>query len=173
MIPLPYKLLGVALAILALGAAALGYGHYQYLNGVKVTTNTFDAAIAQQKAKASETLAVETDKVRDKELALQRAKNKQELTDVQQSKVIADMARQLRAAGGLHDPHAARCGGGSGGTPGSLAGLPSAGANDGAEAGQLLSTDLTELLLRLTREADEINLAYASCKADSKSIRGN
>ena len=76
-------------------------------------------------------------------------------------------------AGRLRDPNAAAAGCRSGGAGASTTdpGLADPDAADAAEAGGLFSAGATELLQRLTREADAINAAFASCRADALSVR--
>jgi hypothetical protein len=134
------------------------------------------AAIQKLKAEAATKLAAETAKTRSAEQALTEAKNHQELQDAKHQKTITDLSDRLRRAAGhagrLRDPNAAQCGGGGDRAQGEPATAASAGATDRAEAGGLLSEPLTELLQRLTRDADEINAAYASCRADAYTLRG-
>ena len=175
MMPLPYKLLGLAFAIAALVAAVLGYGHRQYTQGVTTTTARYEAALAQQKAQAAALLASETAKTRDTEQALQSLKNQQELSDAKNQKIVASLSGRLRGIAGpawrLRDPNAPRCWSGGGSTPGAAASAAGDRAADDPEAGGLLSVQLTELLGRVLREADDINVAYASCRADASAVR--
>lgn len=134
------------------------------------------AALQAQKREAGELLATETAKTRAAEEALRTFKLNQDNKDAQAQATNADLSRRLHQltignAGRLRDPSAPGCGGGGSGTP-SGAGTPArAGAEDGAQAGGLLSAELTGLLQRLASEADAINIAYASCRADAYSVR--
>ena len=133
------------------------------------------AAINKQKAEAATTLASETAKTRSAEQALQSITNSQNLKDADHEKTVADLSDRLRRAAGpagrLRDPNAAGCGGGGGSTPGEAPRSPGDRPADPAEADRLLSAELSGLLQRLTREADDINLAYASCRADAIAVR--
>lgn len=175
MMPLPYKLLVLALAFVAPVAAVLGYGHRQYTQGVTTTTARYEAALAQQKAQAATLLATEIAKTRATEQALQTLKNQQELSDAKNQKIVAGLFDRLRGIAGpawrLRDPNAPRCWPGSGSTPGAAASAPRDRAADPAEAGGLLSVQLSELLGRVLREADDINVAYSSCRADVYTVR--
>lgn len=135
------------------------------------------AQIEGSKRAAADRLALEIQKTRSAEQALQTAKNTQELKDANHQKTVENLSDRLRtlagAAGRLRDPHAAGCGAGGGGTPGEAAPAPGGRPGDPAEAGGLLSAELGGLLQRLTREADDINVAYASCRADAYAVRGN
>lgn len=133
------------------------------------------AATNALKAQAAATLASETAKTRSAEQALQAIKNTQELQDAAHQNTVADLSDRLRRlagpAGRLRDPYAVGCGGGSGGAPGAAATTPGDRAADTTEAGGLLSAGLSGLLQRLQREADTINIAYASCRADAYAVR--
>ena len=133
------------------------------------------AATNALKAQAAATLASETAKTRSAEQALQAIKNTQELEDAAHQNTVADLSgRLLRLAGPagrLRDPHAAGCGGGSGGAPGAAATTPGDRADNSPEASGLLSVPLTDLLAKALRESDEINAAYTSCRADTYAVR--
>lgn len=169
MIPLPYKLLALALTIMALAAAVLGYGHHQYVKGTTVQQAVDQKATDKLKLEAAAELAAEKDKTSAKEQALQDFVNKQELKDAEHKKLVDSLAGQLRAAAGsigrLRDPNATPgCRLGSSGAPGKVATVPGSGSDNGAEAGGLFSEPATRLFERLTREADDINAAYQSCR---------
>ena len=137
----------------------------------------YTAAIERLHADAAAQLPEEVNKTRAVEQALNEAKNNQELKDATHTKTIAGLSDRLRRAAGpagrLRDPNAAPCGR-SGGSPESDPTAPAdAGATNAPEAGGLLSAELAELLQQLTREADEINVAYASCRADAFTVRGS
>lgn len=173
---LQIKIIAALLASIALVAAVLGYGHRQYTQGVKHTTDAYDAAIQHQKAQAAQLLVDETAKTLAAERALQDRKNQQEIKDEQNRKTVSGLADRLRAAAGsvgrLRDPNApAGCRLGSGGTPGATAAAPADRATDPAQTGGLLSVPLSDLLRRALREADDINAAYASCREDAYTVR--
>ena len=134
------------------------------------------AAANQLKAAAAAKLANAIVNTRAAEQALQDFKNTQDLKDADYGKIVSDLSYRLRHAAGpagrLRDPHAAGCGGGSGGATGQTSAATGGGAANPAEAGGLLSTDLSGLLQRLQLEADTINVAYASCRADTYTVRG-
>jgi hypothetical protein len=133
-------------------------------------------AITQLKADAAALLASETEKTRSAEQALAELKNDQERQDASHQKTVSDLSDRLqRIAAGhdgrLRDPHGTGCGAGGGSTSDSAASAPSDRADHPAETGGLLSAELGGLLQQLTREADEVNVAYASCRADAYTIR--
>ena len=133
------------------------------------------AATNALKAQAAATLASETAKTRSAEQALQASKNTQELQDAAHQNTVADLSGRLRRlagpAGRLRDPHAVGCGGDSGGAPGAAATTPGDRADNNPEASGLLSAGLSGLLQRLQLEADTINIAYTSCRADAYAVR--
>lgn len=173
---LQIKLIALALAIAALGAAFFGYGHHQYTKGVSITTAAYESALNKQKAEAAELLATETAKVRGAEQALQTIKNNQELQDADHQKTVANLSDRLRSLAGptgrLRDPNAPGCGLSSSGAPPDTAAAPGDSADHPAQTGGLLSVQLSDLLIRVLREADDINDAYSSCRADAYAVRG-
>ena len=164
--------------IAAVGALALGYvawvDHQQDIGEARATER-FTAATDRQKAEAERVLAVEVEKVAAAQAALQEFKNQQEIKDAGNQKTVAALSTRLRdlagPAGRLRDPHAGGCGGGGGDAPAATAPAPGDRADDAAEAGGLLSKQLTGLLQARFREADEINTAYISCRADAFAVR--
>ena len=133
------------------------------------------AATNKLKADAAAELASLTAKTRSAEQALQDLKNTQELQDATHQKTVADLSSRLRnlagADGRLRDPHAAGCGDGGSNATGEAATAAGDSANDTTQTGGLLSADLSGLLQRLQLEADTINVAYASCRADAFAVR--
>jgi len=123
------------------------------------------------KAAAAAKLAEVTAQRDATEQVLRKLKDEQEIKDAKNKTTTAALATKLAAmsaaAGGrLRDPNAET---GCGGSGGSSSRPPTATASDsnddGAKTGGLLSTQLSGLLQRLNAEADEINNAYASCRA--------
>jgi hypothetical protein len=166
---------GLALAALLAGAYAL-VSHIEQ-RGYDRATAEHTAAIHQLQADAANTLADQVSKTRAAEQALTTAKNNQEIQDAKHTQTIKAYAARLRAAAGpagrLRDPNAPapECRGSGDRPPGDPATATAAGATDSAETGGLLSEPLTGLLQRLAREADDINAAYASCRADAYTVR--
>lgn len=164
--------------IVAAGAMVLGYfawaDHQQGIGDARATAR-WTKAVDEQKTKAIKVLAVEVAKVAAVERALADAKNKQELQDAANQKTVAGLSARLRdlagPAGRLRDPNAAGCGRSSVSADGPVASAPGDRADDYTEASGLLSAQLSGLLQQLGREADDINDAYASCRADAFSVR--
>ncbi len=169
------KIISALVTFIALVAIFFGYGQYEYRLGVKHTALVYDGAIKDQKIAADKVLAVETAKVTARDTALNDLKNQQELKDADHQKITLRLTDQLRVAAGaakrLRDPNAAGCGGGGGSPAGQTATGADGGAADRADAGGLLSAELTQLLQSDAKKADDINTAYASCRADSQAIR--
>lgn len=157
------------IAIAALVAGLYFAEHHIEGIGYDRAKAEYTAAIDAQKADAAATLAAEKDRVHHIEQQLQMATDTQNQKDQTHAKTIADLSSHLRLtagpAGRLRDPYAAGCGGGSG-SPAPQAASPAGDrATDRTEAGGLVSEPLSRLLLELTASADEVNAAYASCRA--------
>ncbi|OGB26182.1 MAG: hypothetical protein A3I66_00585 [Burkholderiales bacterium RIFCSPLOWO2_02_FULL_57_36] len=133
------------------------------------------AAIEKVKREAAETLASEIQETRKAEQALQDITNTQNIKDAKNEKTVVDLSDRLRRAadpaGRLRDPHAARCGGGGSSTPGADPAASGDRPADPTETGGLLSAEFSELLRARIREADDINDAYISCRADVYTVR--
>lgn len=134
-----------------------------------------EAAINKQKVAAVGLLLSETQRANKAERALQTFKNNQEQKDAANQKTIADLSDRLRRladpVGRLRDPNAPGCGRGGDSTPSAATSASGDRSADQPEAGGLLSAELGGLLQRITREADDINAAYASCRADVYAVR--
>lgn len=130
--------------------------------GAIISTHALKAAQAETRRAAEVALA---------EKRLQEHKQAQEITDDINQKNTAELSARLRTAvgaGRLRDPNARAC---PAAVPGAAADTGAGAAHD-PEAAGLLSEDITRLLARVTREADQVNLAYISCRADSAHVRG-
>lgn len=168
------KLGGGLLLVAALIAGYLAWANHQQSIGEARATAAYNESIADQKREAAAVLKNETAKAVATERALQDFKNQQEVQDAQHRKTTDNLTARLRAltgsAGRLRDPHAGR-GPGGGSAPGAAAAGPGNSPDHGAETGRVLSAELTGLLQRLAIEADAINLAYISCRADAELVR--
>ncbi len=136
-----------------------------------------NSKIDQLKLDAARLLAAETAKVVAARAELRKFKDEQELKDAKNTKTVLTQERRLRglstADGRLRDPNAtnegcrcSRVGGQNSDTAAS-----DNRTNDGTETGGLLSKELSGLFKQLTKEADDINIAYASCRADGAAVR--
>lgn len=162
--------LGAALA----GSLYLGYqaivSHHEEVGEARADARWQLKEKTREAAHAT-ALAVETKKVTDAELSLNKFKTNQEITDARNKNTVAALSNRLGLAtdelGRLRDPNANN----GPATQGTADGSAFSGQGLGAKAGGLLSVQLSDLLSRLLREADEINGAYISCRADSASLR--
>ncbi len=173
---LELRIIAALVSFIVLAGAMLGYGHWQYSRGVKATTDVYEAALSKQKAAAAITLSGETMKVLESERKYNNLKSLQESKDVDHQTIVSDLGNKLRIANGaavrLRDPNAApgcRLGSSSPQSPATPA--PSISAENSTETGGLLSVQLSDLLVRLLREADEGNNAYISCRSDAYTVR--
>ena len=128
-----------------------------------------------QKAEAATLLEAERTKTAKAERALREFKDSQEVKDVDARKRVDELSARLRSLGRLRDPNAtpadSGCGPSRSGAETAVAAAPGAGRVNAPEAGGVLSVQLDDLLQRLMREADEVNIAYASCRADAFNVR--
>lgn len=173
---LKVRLIIAAVLAVLIVAAVLWYGEWRADKREAEVSQRYELAINKQKAEAAALLAKETARVLALERQLNAARAAQEKTDAANAKTVADLRADLRArsraAGGpgLRDPFAGR-GIGSGGAQGAAAPGAGGGAANPAQAPGLLSAELEGFLLARFAEADALNIAYASCRADSEAVR--
>lgn len=175
MIPNPFNLIpswawAVALAALL---ALCGLQTVRLANEQAAHAQTV-AKFAGERTIAANALAKQTGVVLALERTLATTLAQQEKKDADNQKTVAGLTGQLRAerartGGRMLDPNATAC-------PATSAAVapepgPGRGPADAGQTGGLLSAELTELLLELTQSADEINIAYASCREDSLKLR--
>lgn len=129
-----------------------------------------ELAIEKQKTEAANKLTTETNRVRDLEAQLAAGVAAQNEKDADHEKTAADYERRLVALGRLRDPRAGSGGGGGCTGAPNLATTDSRGADTG-EAPGLLSMQTSDDLRAALREADTINNAYSSCRADAIDLR--
>lgn len=171
-----YKL--AAYAAVAIGFVAIAWFvvHKIEQRGYNKAVFVYTAQIDGIKREAAAKLASETARVQATEQALQAAKQKQETKDYKNAKTIAGLSDKLRdlawPTGRLYDPSAPGCGAGCGSAPSQAAATADYSLRNPAQAGGLLSKNLSGLLQQLSREADDINAAYISCRADAYAVRG-
>lgn len=164
-------IMGVIIAILA----TTNWISYERLTSAQELNAAHTKALDAQKREAAFTLAAATERVRQLQAALKIAADMLEKAYALNKTQVADAAAALAAAkraGRLRDPNAPRCGSGGGSAPGPAQPPAGGGEGDKAETGGLLSVQLSDLLGRVLREADDINIAYAACRADALSARG-
>ena len=170
----PRWLLAALLAALLAGMASLAGMQTLRLHAVQgalakeqAAHADLQAAVEAQKLEAARQL-IDLTATRD---ALQRklddAHTAREKIDAQNKFVVA--AQQARLDAALRDRGGRLCGppergSGGAGAPGGAAAGAGSGAGDAPEATWTLRADAGRLLGRLIGEADEINVAYASCR---------
>lgn len=181
--PLAWLNPGRWMLYIALVAACALFVRMEYARvderGYARAAGVYELALAKQKTAAAATLAKVTEDALERERLLRAALSRRENEDAKNSellaKAVADARALSRSVGGpgLRDPYALtpRGWGSGGGAPGPA----NPGASDRpanpAEAAGLLSVELENFLLDRFAEADAINLAYISCRADALSIR--
>jgi hypothetical protein len=166
-------LAGLILLAAISGSLALWTEHERGIGDAR-TAARYEKALAIQKADAAKKLADAVASAAAAEKTLQDFKNKQEKDDAEHQQTVSNLSEQVRIlagnAGRLRDPNAGR-GHSCSGSASTAPATPAAGTADTTETDGLFSKGATELLERLTREADEINNAYASCRADAQAVR--
>lgn len=161
--------------VAAAGALVWGYfawqGHQRNI-GAMQERSIWESKIAEQKAEARKKLDEERAKTEEVEAKLTDARTTQETKDEANAKTIKSLAGDLRYFKRLRDPYAKSGSGCSGGgAEGKDSASASAGSGDRAETSGLLSEGFSDLLRNLAREADELNIAYASCRQDAMTVR--
>ena len=153
--------------------ASLGIVYFSYEHWAKteqaIGAAPYIAAIEKQKIEAAATLKVLTEQVRAKEKALSDFTNSRNENDATNEGAIAVLADKLHASRLLYDPHATGCSGAASSSQ-TTSGAQVGGSN-ATQAGGLVSEEFSGLLTRLTLEADTINAAYISCRADAYEVR--
>lgn len=170
------KLIMGLVSFIVLMVGIVIFGQHRYDQGDAAATLRDSVVIEKLKGDAATTLAAETERVRKAEQALRDFKDNQELKDADNRKIVQALADRVRSligdAGRLRDPNATGCGGGGGGATSQATEGAGDRPADGAEAGGLLSAELTEFLRTQALSADEINNAYSSCRAYLMTIDG-
>lgn len=163
------------LALVALaGVLGLSTWHYRALaktsglalqvqNAAVVATNRTAAQLLEQRTKERDAKQAELDK-------RHQAQEKTDATAV--TKIAADDHRQRSAPVVVRVRDCARdAGGGGGGAAGAAATGTDAGAADAGSSSGLLSEAGARRLADALKEIESLGAAFASCKADSYSIR--
>lgn len=159
--------------LLAAGAAVVGTAYVQVAQAERAQAGA-KAALAQEREWNATELAKATQEAMSAQMELQDAHEALEIANAERQRASADADRRLAAAvaagaGRLRDPHAAACR--TAGPAPQGASHATGGGADPAEAGGLLSVQLTDLLGRLMREAQQVNDAYAACRQDAIDVR--
>lgn len=172
----PTRWLMVAAALLAaLGAFKVWEVRTERVGYAKAEAY-YTAVLARQSAAASAALTVERAKTDAARQELDAFRVQQEVKDEHNARTMAALGDRLRGllngAGQLRDPHAGACADSIGvPAPVETAAAANGGADNGTQTGGLLSAPLSGLLRELTAEADSINTAYISCRADALAQR--
>jgi hypothetical protein len=176
----PGWLYAIGLAI----ALAAGFGeremkqHYKADAIVqKANVTKLSSAIKTQKDEAAAMLRTINASVLAQQKTIDAARAAQEQKDATNVQVVAGLQQGLHDAlatrgSRLCNPAPAGRGSSGGGAAGQAAAGAGTGAADGAQAGGVLQPDAHGLLERLMKEADAVNIAYASCRADANMMRG-
>lgn len=170
--------LSVILGVLVAVLSVTNWISIERLQNAQELNDIYETKIATQKRDAGMLFAAEAAKVRQLQSALKIAADTLEkayaANKIELGKAAEALAVAKRQHGGrLRDPNADRCGGSGGSAPGPAQPPAGGGEGDKAETGGLLSVQLSDLLDRVLREADDINVAYAACRADALSSRGS
>jgi hypothetical protein len=168
-------IIGAVLALAAI-AAVLGYGEFRAHNAAQAEAQRWEAAVNKLKSEAAQALAAETRKVLEVERRLSAMTLDLEAEHAQRKALSDDFAARLRAAaarngGRLRDPNARGCRADGGRTPAPDTAGAERSTEDGSQGGGLLSSQLTQLLRDQARIADEVNNAYAQCRAWALDVR--
>lgn len=167
-----WRLIAITAAVVALIAGYFAWQSHQRGIGAQQERAIWQEAIAEQKRKAGEALEEERAKITESERLLNEARSAQETKDTTNARTIETLSAELSHIKRLRDPYAKPgCGCGGSSAKGEDPASTVAGADNGAQASGLLSEGLSDLLRNLTRESDEINIAYASCRQDAMKVR--
>jgi hypothetical protein len=172
-----FTILQKSIGICVLSAALVaGYGawHSHVKNlGYEEAAKDYTIAIDKMQLDASKKLASEIEKNKKIETSFNESKNRLEIKNVENQKIISSLSDGLRSAtvnGRLRDPNSEGCRAGSSGSTGNNSTNASGDSIDNPEAVGLFSTGATELLQRITKEADEINSAYQICRSWAETV---
>jgi hypothetical protein len=163
---LKYRLALYGILLFVIVGAVLGYGQWCAHNAREAEAQKWQTAIDKLNTEAATKLAGETRKVLALERALADITAKQEADYEKRRFDTHAAAMQLDRAAADHggvfvDPNGRSCGGSA-----QAEGPRSAASGEihPAEAGGVLSVQLSNLLREKLREADDINDAYALCR---------
>jgi len=165
------KILATVLAATAL-VGALGLGvKWVHDRATDQERARWTVELGKQKAQAKTELDAALADKKAAETALAAFQAQQKEKDNAAQLTIAGLDRKLAAAGRLRDPNATGCRPSGPPTTSPDPARASAGDGDGTQTDGLLSVQLSELLRARLLEADTINAAYASCRADTRELR--
>lgn len=171
----PWRLIAALAVVTAAVAALVWFGVHKDSQGYARAKGEYEAVIQEQKIEALRELQEQTAKTFKVERELEAFKDQQEREDADHGKRVESLGRRLadlatRNGGRLRDPKAGRGGSGGGAKAEAAAAPGDSGANPGQAMG-VFSVPASNDLRRLLREADELNIAYTSCRADALMLR--
>lgn len=171
----PYKWIIAGVVIFSMAGSFFAYGAHKYAMGETVGRNAatveYNAMITTQKLQAAKVLADAVAKNNKLISDLNKLKATQEVQDEKNKSTVATQKRRIDGLvdqlGRLRDPHAqvARCGDGSNPTVFDPSGTTGDSPGNGAYAPGLLSVEFSRLFRGHDELCDDINNAFASCKA--------
>ena len=158
-------LLSILAALLA-SAILMNCATHAKLQEQRLETANLKTEAAKRAKVQAEALSAEVEKTRAIEQKLADAAIHQEKTDAKNKTIVADLGRDL-ADQRLLDPFARGCDTAKAETTGH----PASGEGNPAQASRTLSIEFDSFLKQQARDADDINIAYASCRATLESDR--
>lgn len=152
-------LLSILAALLA-SAILMNCATHAKLQEQRLETANLKTEAAQRAKVQAEALSAEVEKTRAIEQKLADAAIRQEKTDAKNKTIVADLGRDLDDRR-LLDPFARGCDTAKAETTGNSA----SGEGHPTQANGLLSIEFDRFLKQLARDADDLNIAFASCRA--------
>ncbi|QLG87636.1 hypothetical protein HQ393_04860 [Chitinibacter bivalviorum] len=168
LIPAEYRMAALLICALLIGAISFGTGFAVEKHFADAELNTVisnhNAALNEQKAQASNQLALATKKVADLQSLLAdiigQLNQQRALYEIQINKINADNVRRIAAAGGLRfkpDAGSTRC------SSTNTSNQSSTATNASGTASIRLPDSITANLLDLTRDANKLAADYRIC----------
>lgn len=174
---LTLKIVAATVAIGAATALYFSWASHQQKIGEDRATAIYNKQIEDLQKRTRVKLSEQNNLVLSAQKDLADFKNAQELKDATNKSKVESLNRRLRdlanlESGRLRDPNADEtCRERSNPGPNTSLARTGNSNDDASKTSGLLSTALSELLQSVGEEADAINLAYISCRADSQSLR--
>ena len=174
---LTLKIVAATVAIGAATALYFSWASHQQKIGEDRATAIYNKQIEDLQKRTRIKLIEQNNLVLSAQKDLADFKNAQELKDATNKSKVESLNRRLRdlanlESGRLRDPNADEtCRERSNPGPDTSLARTGDSNDDTPKTSGLLSTALSELLQSVGEEADAINLAYISCRADSQSLR--
>lgn len=165
-----------AIAALALVALFITYGEWRVTVEVGRANDRHAAAIEKLKGEAAKELAAQVTYTMGVERDLREAHDRNRKESEEHDRTVDALEKRLitvaaRSGGRLRDPNAEGCGRSGGGAAAPAAAAAADRGEGAAQAGGLLSLQLSDLLRARLREADDVNNAYAACRVEVVNLR--